>query len=64
MSTTIEKVAIAIDLINIAIPGVTKIIITLKGGREIDLQDLVKATDDIVEQKLKEAREHLAKGGS
>ncbi len=50
-------------LFNAAIPGIAKIIVTLKDGPEIDLGDLTKQTKDIVEQKLKEAQEHLAKGG-
>lgn len=57
----IENILNGFALFNAAIPGIAKIIVTLKDGREIDIGELVNLTNDIVEQKLKEAQDHLAK---
>ncbi len=59
-----ENIVNAFGLINAAIPGVAKVIVTLKNGKEIDLSALIKSTEDIIAEKLKEAAEHLAKPGS
>jgi len=56
-----DKLLNAFGLINAAIPSVAKIIITLTNGDSMNLQELTEETKDIVEQKLKEAAEHLAK---
>ena len=56
-----ENLINAFGLINAAIPSIARIIITLKNGDEMNLQELTEETEDIVEQKLKEAAEHLAK---
>ena len=60
MSKT-DNLIYALGLINGAIPSVARIIITLTNGDSINLKDLTQETEDIVEQKLKEAAEHLAK---
>lgn len=56
-----EKLITAFELINVAIPSVARIIIRLKSGDEMNLQDLTEETESIVERKLKEAAEHLTK---
>jgi len=61
MSKT-ENILNGFALFNAAIPGIAKIIVTLKDGREIDIGELVNLTNEIVEKKLKEAQEHLGKG--
>jgi len=64
MPTNFENIMKAMGLINAAIPAVAKVIITLKGsGEEIDLTELVASTQKIVDDKLAEAAEHLAKPG-
>lgn len=59
-----ENIVNAFGLINAAIPSVAKVIVTLKNGKEINLNDLIKSTENIIAEKLKEAQEHLAKPGS
>jgi len=57
-----EKIMAGLELFNAAMPGIAKIVVTLQGGKEIELQDLVQKTKEIVEERLKEAADHLAKG--
>lgn len=61
MPTTFENIMEAMGLINASIPAVAKIIVTLKNGKEIDLTELVALTQGILDDKLAEAAEHLAK---
>ena len=61
MPLNFENVMNGMGLLNAAIPGVVKIIATLSDGSEIDLTDLVAKTQKVVDDKLKEAAEHLAK---
>jgi len=56
-----ENLLKAFGLINAAIPSVASIIVKLKNGREMNLKELTEETESIVEQKLREAAEHLAK---
>jgi len=63
MPNNFENIINAFGLINAAIPGVAKIIVKLKNGKEIDLAELVEQTKKIVDDKLAEAAEHLAKPG-
>ena len=56
-----DDIILGLGLLNSAMPGIAKIIVTLQGGKEIELQDLVQKTKEIVEERLKEAEEHLEK---
>ena len=60
MSKT-ENIVNGIALFNAALPSIAKIVVTLSDGTELNLSDLVAETEEIVEQKLKEAEEHLAR---
>ena len=61
MPLNFENIMNAMGLINAAIPSVAKVIVKLKSGKEIDLTELVAQTKKIVDDKLAEAAEHLAK---
>lgn len=61
MPTNFENITNALGLINVALPSAIKIIVKLKGGKEIDLGELVAETKKVVDDKLAEAAEHLAK---
>jgi hypothetical protein len=63
MPLNFENIMNAMGLINAAIPSVAKVIVKLKNGKEIDLTELVAQTKKIVDDKLAEAAEHLAKPG-
>ncbi|MCK5318254.1 MAG: hypothetical protein KAJ55_10080 [Anaerolineales bacterium] len=63
MPLNFENIMNAMGLINAAIPSVAKVIVKLKNGKEIDLTELTEQTRKIVDDKLAEAAEHLAKPG-
>lgn len=63
MPTNFENIVNAMGLINAALPSVVKVIVKLKGGEEVDLSELVADTQKIIDDKLAEAAEHLAKPG-
>ncbi len=63
MPLNFENIMNAMGLINAAIPSVAKVIVKLKNGKEIDLTELTEQTKKIVDDKLAEAAEHLAKPG-
>lgn len=61
MPNNFENIMNAMGLINAAIPAVARVVVTLKGGKQIDLTELVAQTQKVVDDRLKEAAEHLAK---
>ena len=61
MPTNFENIMNAMGLINAAIPAVARVVVTLKGGKQIDLTELVAHTQKVVDDRLAEAAEHLAK---
>lgn len=64
MPNNFDNIMNAMGLINASIPMVAKVIVTLKSGKKIDLTELVAQTQKVVDDKLAEAADHLAKPGS
>ena len=61
MPSKIEKITKAIGLINLAIPGVTGIFVSLKNGSKVDLQAVLEDTDERVKQIIQQGADFLAR---
>jgi len=61
MPSKIEKITKAIGLINLALPGVTAIIVSLKNGSKVDLQALLVDTDKRVQEIIDAGEDFLAR---
>jgi len=61
MPAKIENITKAIELINLALPGVTAIIVSLKNGSKMDLQAVLLDTDKRVEEIIKQGENFLAR---
>ena len=57
----IERITKAISHINLAIPGVTSIIVSLKNGSRVDLQSVLDDTDKRMEEIIKQGEDFLAR---
>ena len=59
MPSSVENIANAIGLINLAIPGITSIIVSLKNGKQIDLQAVLADTDKRVQEIIDQGEDFL-----
>ena len=59
MPTKIESVVKVMELVNVIFPTVAGVIVTLKGGKSIDLKELLDDTEKFAEGKINEANEFL-----
>ena len=57
----IENITRAINLINLALPGVTAIVVSLKNGSRVDLQAVLADTDKRVEEIIEQGDNFLAR---
>ena len=55
----IENITNAIGLINLAIPGITSIIVSLKNGSKVDLQSVLADTDQRVKEIIESGNNFL-----
>ncbi len=55
----IETVVKIVELVNVLFPTVAGIVVTLKGGKSIDLKALLDETDKFAKTKIDEANEFL-----
>lgn len=60
MPTTLENITAGMNLINVAIPGITSLIVTLRSGKTIDLVALMADTDKRVAETIAEGEAFLA----
>jgi len=58
--TKAENILEIINLVNVAIPGVASIIVSLKSGKKIDLKELHDKTDAEFQATIDEANKFLA----
>jgi len=61
MPSSVENITNAIGLINLAIPGITSIIVSLKSGKQIDLQALLEDTNKRVQEIIDTGEDFLAR---
>ncbi len=59
----IETVVKIVELVNIVFPSVAGIIVSLKGGKQIDLKELLDETDKFAAKKIDEANDFLDRPG-
>lgn len=59
MPTKIENVVRIVELVNSMFPTAAGIVVTLKGGKSIDLKGLLDDTDQFAKKKIEEANEFL-----
>ena len=59
----IETVVKIVELVNIVFPSVAGIIVSLKGGKKIDLKELLDDTEQFAKKKIDEANEFLNRPG-
>ncbi len=59
----IETVVKIFELVNIVFPSVSGIIVSLKGGKKIDLKELLDDTEQFAAKKIDGANEFLDRNG-
>ena len=59
MPTKLEKIAAGMELFNVVFPNIAGLIVTLKNGKEIDIQELMNDTKQHAEGKIQEANDFL-----
>jgi hypothetical protein len=58
----IENISNALSLINLAIPAVASVIVTLRNGKKIDLKALLDDTDKRVNDVISKGEDFLKRG--
>lgn len=59
MPTKIETVVKIVELVNVLFPTAAGIVVTLKGGKSIDLKGLQADTEQFAQKKIDEANDFL-----
>jgi len=60
-ASRIENITRALNLINLAIPGITAIVVSLKSGKQVDLQALLDDTNKRVQDIIDKGEDFLAR---
>lgn len=63
MPTKLENIAKGIELFNAVFPNIVGVVLTLKNGNQINLQDLLDETNKFAQNKINEANEFLDRPG-
>jgi len=59
MPTKLENAVKVMELVNIMFPTVAGVVIMLKGGKSVDLKELLADTEKFAEQKINEANDFI-----
>ncbi len=62
--TKLENAVKVMEIINVMFPTVAGVMVMLKGGKSVDLKELLDDTNKFAEGKINEANEFLDRPGS
>lgn len=63
MPTKLENAVKVMELVNVMFPTVAGVIVMLKGGKSVDLKELLDDTEKFAEKKINEANDFLDRPG-